>query len=97
MTFSSVARFGIAVVIALNGMGPRLGTANADDASKAEIAALRQALAKYEDPYVAVQHSFQNFAPMKAAMNLAVIVDLHGQELRDDRIGPEVHCSVLMN
>jgi hypothetical protein len=55
MTFSSVARFGIAVVIALNGMGPGIGTANADDATEAEIDALRQALAKYEDPYVAVR------------------------------------------
>ena len=55
MTISSVARFGVAVVIALIGMGPGIGTADADDAQKAEIDAMRQALAKYEDPYVAVR------------------------------------------
>ncbi len=40
-----------AAAIALFG----IGMANADDASKADIDALRQALAKYEDPYVAVR------------------------------------------
>jgi hypothetical protein len=56
MTISSVSRFGIAAVIALIGMGgPFIGTANADDAPKADIEAMRKALAKYEDPYVAVR------------------------------------------
>jgi hypothetical protein len=55
MTISSTAPLGVAVVIALIGMGPGIGTANADEAPKAEIDALRQALAKYEDPYVAVR------------------------------------------
>lgn len=55
MTTSSVARFSVAVVIALIGMGPGIGTANADEAPKAEIDAIRKALAKYEDPYVAVR------------------------------------------
>jgi hypothetical protein len=35
--------------------GPFIGTANADDAPKADIEAMRKALAKYEDPYVAVR------------------------------------------
>jgi hypothetical protein len=55
MTISTVARFGIAAVIALIGMGPGIGTANAEDAPQAEIDAMRKALAKYEDPYVAVR------------------------------------------
>ena len=46
-----IARIGAAAVIALIG----LGTANAEDAPKAEVEALRQAMAKYEDPYVAVR------------------------------------------
>jgi hypothetical protein len=55
MTISSVARFGGAVVIAFISTGSGIGTANADDAQKAQLDALRQALAKYEDPYVAVR------------------------------------------
>jgi hypothetical protein len=56
MTISSVARFGVAVVIALTGFGAGIGTSNADDAAlKAQLDAMRQALAKYEDPYVAVR------------------------------------------
>lgn len=55
MTISGVARFGGAVAIALISTGPGIGTANADDAQKAQLDALRQALAKYEDPYVAVR------------------------------------------
>ena len=51
MIVSNVARFGAAAAIALFG----IGMANAEDASKADIHALRQALAKYEDPYVAVR------------------------------------------
>ena len=51
MIASSVARFGAAAAIALFG----IGMANTADASKADIDALRQALAKYEDPYVAVR------------------------------------------
>ena len=55
MTISSVARFGVAGVIALIGMGVGIATANADDVPKADIVAMRKALAKYEDPYVAVR------------------------------------------
>ncbi len=55
MTISSVARFGVAAVIAFVCMGPGIGTANADDVPKADIEAMRKALAKYEDPYVAVR------------------------------------------
>ena len=54
MTISSVAR-GVAVVMALIGMDPGIGTANAEEPTKAELDAVRQALAKYEDPYVAVR------------------------------------------
>jgi hypothetical protein len=55
MTISSVTRFGATVVFALIGMGPAIGIANADDALNAQLDSLRQALAKYEDPYVAVR------------------------------------------
>ncbi len=55
MTISGVARLGGAAAIALISMGLGIGTANADDAQKAQLDALRQALAKYEDPYVAVR------------------------------------------
>jgi len=55
MTMSSVARFGVAVGIALLGMGAGIGGANADDVDKAQLDAMRQALAKYQDPYVAVR------------------------------------------
>ena len=55
MTISGVARFGGAVAIALISTGFGISTANADDAQKAQLDALRQALAKYEDPYVAVR------------------------------------------
>jgi hypothetical protein len=52
---SSVARFGIAVVIALIGTSAGTGTANGDDALEAQLDSLRQAFAKYQDPYVAVR------------------------------------------
>jgi hypothetical protein len=55
MTISRVARFGGAVVIALISTCYGIGTANADDAQKAQLDALQQALAKYEDPYAAVR------------------------------------------
>ena len=55
MTISSVVRFGVAAVTAVIGMGTTIGTASADDALKAQLDSLRQALAKYEDPYVAVR------------------------------------------
>jgi hypothetical protein len=55
MTISSVTRFGATVVFALIGIGPAIGIANADDALNAQLDSLRQALAKYEDPYVAVR------------------------------------------
>lgn len=55
MTISSVVRFAVAIVLALVGMGRGIGAANAQDALKAQLDAVRQALAKYEDPYVAVR------------------------------------------
>src|SRR5437868_15380174 len=56
MTISSIKRFGVAALIALMGIGaPFIGTANAGEAPKADIEAMRKALAKYEDPYVAVR------------------------------------------
>ena len=55
MTISSVVRFGVAAVTAVIGMSTTIGTASADDALKAQLDSLRQALAKYEDPYVAVR------------------------------------------
>lgn len=55
MRISAIAGFGVAVAIALIGMGSGIGAAKADDALDAQLAALRQALAKYEDPYVAVR------------------------------------------
>jgi hypothetical protein len=55
MTARSVARLCIAAAIALLACGPGAGTANAEDFPNAEIEAVRQALAKYKDPYVAVR------------------------------------------
>ena len=51
MIVSGVARISTAVMIAILGAV----IANAEDAKKADIGALRQAMAKYEDPYVAVR------------------------------------------
>ena len=51
MTASSVARFSTALAIVL----AAIGAANAEDDQAAAIEALRQGLAKYEDPYVAVR------------------------------------------
>ncbi len=55
MTFSGISRFAIAAVFALTGIGAGIGIAKADDAQKAQLDAMRQALAKYKDPYVAVR------------------------------------------
>ena len=55
MTMSSFARFGAVAVTALIAMGASVATTNADEAPKAEIDAMRKALSKYEDPYVAVR------------------------------------------
>ena len=55
MTFSGISRFAIAAVLALTGIGAGVGIAKADDAQKAQLDAMRQALAKYKDPYVAVR------------------------------------------
>lgn len=55
MIISSVAHFGVAAVIALSGMGAGIGSANAEGPTPADIDAMRQALAKYQDPYVAVR------------------------------------------
>lgn len=53
MPISKVARFGVAIALAVTGAG--IGTANADEAQKAQLDAMRQALSKYQDPYVAVR------------------------------------------
>ena len=55
MLARSVVRICTATAIALIAAGPGIGIANAEDNSTAEIDALRQALAKYKDPYVAVR------------------------------------------
>ena len=55
MTFSGISRFAVAGVFALTGIGAGIGIAKADDAQKAQLDAMRQALAKYKDPYVAVR------------------------------------------
>jgi hypothetical protein len=52
MTTFSFARLGFAAAFAL-GLGASI--ASAEDAPQAEIDAMRKALAKYEDPYVAVR------------------------------------------
>lgn len=51
MTMSSLARFGLAAFA----LGLGANTAIAEDVPQAEIDAMRAALAKYEDPYVAVR------------------------------------------
>ena len=51
MNISSAVRLGAVASITVFG----IGMANAEDAAKADMDALRQALAKYEDPYVAVR------------------------------------------
>ena len=53
MIISSLARLGL--TIALIGMIQGIGSACADDALEANIDAMRKALSKYEDPYVAVR------------------------------------------
>jgi hypothetical protein len=55
MTLSSVARCSVAAAIAMIGIGAGIGVANAEDPPQAELEAMRQALAKYQDPYVAVR------------------------------------------
>jgi len=55
MTISSFARFGIAVTIASACLASAIGSAKADDAMDTQIEAMRKALSKYEDPYVAVR------------------------------------------
>jgi len=55
MTFSGISRFAVAGVFALTGIGAGVGAVKADDAQKAQLDAMRQALAKYKDPYVAVR------------------------------------------
>ncbi len=55
MTMWRAGRFGVAVMIALGAAGTGLTTVKADEAQDAQLAAMRQALAKYKDPYVAVR------------------------------------------
>ena len=54
MTTFRFARLGFAAAFAL-GLGLSAGTAFAEDPPQADIDAMRKALAKYEDPYVAVR------------------------------------------
>jgi hypothetical protein len=54
MSISSFAHFGFAAALSL-GMCVSAGTAFAEDPTPAEIDAIRKALSKYEDPYVAVR------------------------------------------
>ena len=53
-TIASLVRCGLAAAI-LVGIGLGHSAANAEEANKAELDAVRQALTKYEDPYVAVR------------------------------------------
>jgi hypothetical protein len=53
MGIAGLTNFAFAVVIALIGLGPTVG--QAEEPSEAEIDAMRKALSKYEDPYVAVR------------------------------------------
>jgi hypothetical protein len=55
MTMWRAGRFGFAVMIALGAAGTGICTVQADEAQDAQLAAMRQALAKYKDPYVAVR------------------------------------------
>jgi hypothetical protein len=50
-----LARCGLAASIALAGLGSGLFAALAEEPSQAEIDAIREALSKYKDPYVAVR------------------------------------------
>jgi hypothetical protein len=54
MTISSFTRFSFAAALAL-AMCAGIGTATAEDPTPAELDAIRKALSKYEDPYVAVR------------------------------------------
>ena len=51
----SVGRLCIAAAMSLVCMGPGIGTVNAEDVPMDKIDAMREALAKYKDPYVAVR------------------------------------------
>lgn len=53
MTISSALRCGAVVAMALIGM--TAGPVSAEDPSQAELDAIREALSKYKDPYVAVR------------------------------------------
>jgi hypothetical protein len=55
MTFSRIARLGAVVAMALVGIGQGIGSAAAEDPPPAELDAIREALSKYKDPYVAVR------------------------------------------
>lgn len=52
MTIFNVARAGVSAVILLAGIGAGTGAVGADEA---QFDAMRQALAKYDDPYVAIR------------------------------------------
>jgi hypothetical protein len=54
MKMAKLAQHGATLAVVLAGMG-FMQTAKADDVDKAQIEAMRQALSKYQDPYVAVR------------------------------------------
>jgi len=55
MSIARIARCGVVALIGLAGVGSAMCPAGAEEANKAELDALRQALAKYEDVYAAVR------------------------------------------
>ena len=55
MTISSLARLGAVVGMALVGIAQGIGPVAAEDPPQAELDAIREALSKYKDPYVAVR------------------------------------------
>ena len=55
MTISSLARLGAVVGMALIGVAQGIDSATAEDPPQAELDAIREALSKYKDPYVAVR------------------------------------------
>ncbi|MBI2719064.1 MAG: hypothetical protein HY245_02325 [Rhizobiales bacterium] len=55
MKFTRLFRYSAMAAIGLIGLGAALAPARAEEPDKAQIEAIRKALAKYEDPYVAVR------------------------------------------
>lgn len=55
MTFCNISRGGAAIAIVMICIGVQIDAVRADDAQKAKLEEMRQTLAKYKDPYVAVR------------------------------------------